>query len=103
MADKFALGEIALVACDVPEGHNNIYGFRYGDEVTIVGVLKPRRFSRGDVCDAYLVSRGDGHSYRAEPQWLRKKPPKQAPHEELGEWELCPWRPLTETVTTEPK
>lgn len=96
---KFAVGEIALIA-PAPPGHDNMYGFAPGEEVTIMEPLKIRRFNDGERHWCYIVRRGDdAHDYRARPSWLRKRPPKEQKRETLGEWELCPWRPSQATVS----
>ena len=33
------------------------------------------------------------------PRFLRKRKPPEQKREQLGEWELCPWRPNTAPVT----
>jgi hypothetical protein len=95
--DKFEVGETALVAM-IPKNTENVHHVAIGDEVTVVGEYRIRTFRTGKRHWCYLVSLGDGHSYRARRQWLRKKPPKTQLREQLGEWELCPWQPKQLTV-----
>lgn len=99
MADTFDIGEVALVV-GPPAGLNNDHGFQEGDEVTVVEGLKIRQFGHGERLWSYVVTR-DGRRYRAVPEWLRKRrlPPQR---QEIGEWELCPWRPSVSTVSEKP-
>jgi hypothetical protein len=96
--ETFKVGEVALINQSVHKGR----------ECTI---LEPLRFYvSGQSATAnwdsgyYYKIRIHGldvpYPFIAAPKALDKKP-KLPPREEIGEWELCPWRPVqvpTETL-----
>lgn len=89
MAETFKVGEIAIGVKPVhfidPLGCDGV-------EVVVIEGLAVRKFDDGEEHDSYLVRTADGPRYRAMPHWLRKKPLPAIKREELGEWELCPWK-----------
>jgi hypothetical protein len=92
VAEKFEIGEIAVLI-----GTVNFHEY-LGQDVEIIGGLEMRNIytsrDRMESYDAlrYLVITSNGHRLAVRPEYLRKKrPPPQ--RQELGEWELCPWKP----------
>jgi hypothetical protein len=77
---KFEVGEIAVITRSLmPQ-------FPVGMEVTILEICEP---FQADLGCQYVIWREEGLAICANDECLRKK----RPPEELGEWELCPWRP----------
>lgn len=91
MSDTFEVGEVALV--------NKADSPWYGREVTVTGPLRITTYLDihtgviwpAEPCYDITLSWKPG-PYVSPPRFLRKKrpPPKK---EDIGEWELCPWRP----------
>lgn len=98
MAESFEVGEIAILqlpadaerwdgcpAPPVPQGAEMEIR-----SVLIYGLLRvgPDQYAPM----AYHLTTYNGYEYGTPVEWLRKRPlpPKR---EELGEWDLCPWRP----------
>lgn len=98
MAERFRIGEIAILVLAQGEVPHPDWISYIGQEVEIVGGLRKRRFRKTPEASAYLVRAQDGRKFGAQPVNLRKKrlPP---PREELGEWDLCPWQPSVSTVS----
>ena len=99
--EKFEIGEIAIY---VRPGSSY-----YGEEVTILSGLRPRKdgmdFVTGEyqILVNYLVyeisepaERFTGPQRVAKPEWLRKKP-KRRECDKIVSWDSMPWRPK-ETV-----
>ncbi|MDE2104943.1 MAG: hypothetical protein KGL39_47335 [Patescibacteria group bacterium] len=86
---KFSVGEIAIITFSVMEQ------FPIGCEVEILDVLDPPRGEDGEF--QYLIARQPKRLIYASDKCLRKKRPPGAPiaREEVGSWDLCPWRPET--------
>lgn len=96
MVDTFHVGEVAIIT--VAHGGGENWPEYIGEEVVVTGVLAERSVwadrARTNVklIRCYTVLAGDGHKLSVLPPNLRKKrlPP---PREELGDWDLCPWKP----------
>jgi hypothetical protein len=92
---SFQVGDVCIVVRTCLELSHLV-----GMECTIVDVLRDG-FSYPYLTD---VPTGDGKFYYASDNNLRKrKPPddqkkRETDKPELGEWELCPWRPKRETA-----
>jgi len=92
MAERFRIGEIAILILAPGEIPHPDWAPYIGQEVEVVGGLRKRQFKGAGPASAYVVRSQDGRKFGAQPINLRKKrlPP---PREELGEWDLCPWKP----------
>lgn len=89
MNDTFKIGEVALLACNGNAGNA-------GDEVTIIrGTIlrEVTRFGGPPYIESFYQIRCVLGVFETAPSELRKKPPPEAPRQQLGEWELCPWQP----------
>ena len=89
---KFVVGEIAVVSFSVwPE-------FPVGTEVEILQV-RDDALVVGNRAYQYLVYDDGFKRVWAGDDCLRKKKPPAGDQkrEELGSWDLCPWRPESET------
>lgn len=84
MSERFAVGEIAIVALSK-------FG-RSACECEIIAGLHMAVCGRtGDEIAAYSIRCAEGDFY-AEPWQLRKKPqPRESA--QLGRWNECPWQP----------
>jgi hypothetical protein len=85
---RFAIGEIAIVTPAVA----SMWAHFIGTECEIVGYGDCPEFQ-------YWVRACDGCEYGASDVHLRKKP-GQGERPELGEWDLCPWSPYRDKVTS---
>lgn len=104
MAETFKVGEIALLIRSEIQG-DVCWPEYLGQDVEVIGPLIERSCwdnrarTRSILVACYRIRASDGKIFCALPENLRKKrlPP---PREELGEWDLCPWKPaLPVTVT----
>lgn len=97
MAERFRIGEIAILVLQPSEIPHPDWAPYIGKEVEIVGALQRREFRSGDSVAAHVVRSQDGRKFGAQPCNLRKKrlPP---PREQIGDWDLCPWQPSVSTV-----
>jgi hypothetical protein len=92
-ATRFKVGEVCIVTHSILETHPP------GCEVTILEIVQIYVDGAG-VVPVYLVDRmPNGSRVFADDGCLK---PKKPPDEPLGEWDLCPWRPGRETVSTDP-
>ena len=97
---EFAVGEVAVYV--------NVASHYNGCDVTIVAIHPHAIWASGyshlngltayEIAGPFTVAEPD-KNHGVPVSMLRKKPPPQR-RQELGEWELCPWRPvgLPETV-----
>jgi len=71
-----------------------------GSVGTVAGPLERCPTIKGvDWCHSHRIDFDDGRYEWFVPQCLQKLEPPPAPREEVGEWELCPWKPgLPQTV-----
>jgi len=98
MADSFKVGEMASLVLAPGQIPLDCWIPYIGQDVEIISPLRQRSF-KGVKAMAYVVRSADGRKFGVEPPNLQKKrlPP---PRQELGEWELCPWKPgLPQTVS----
>jgi hypothetical protein len=107
MAESFRVGEIAIfspprdVRSSLADAKCKV---ARGSEVTIVCGLRYLRLMAGEkefgTMYAYTIEGPNGVRGGCPPEWLRKRPPKQA-NETLDtvnplkvvRWSECPWRP----------
>jgi len=97
---NFKIGDVCI-------GQNARWDFsRNGMECVIVGELELRTYwtnsecTKSDTGMCYEVEWADGEIGCGRPDQLRlKKPPAPPERQQVGEWELCPWKPgLRQTV-----
>lgn len=82
------------VWCRVDPGHEKLGSI---GEIAAV-VVEPHIMLIG----WYIIDFEGNKGWAAPENYLRPRNPPVREREQLGEWELCPWRPLTETVTGSP-
>lgn len=108
MTDRFEVGEVAILVYPkdnpFPASANGVHP---GTELLVVGPLEYMilKVETGQIMGQYWAHMVEvnGRQYACPVEWLRKKPPKQEPkREELGEWDLCPWKPGIPQTVTEP-
>jgi len=89
--DDFKVGDVAVIV------YSALPWYPVGTEVTILEIVGPPYSS-----EEYLVDRmPDGCLVYAGRRCLRKKrPPDEVKREELGEWDLCPWKPGLPTTVS---
>lgn len=93
MAESFKVGDL----CEIIE--DAFRRTRVGRQCTVMSDLRPHpHYSYIMIHD--IVLQGDSEILWAQPECLRKitPPPKR---EDVGEWDLCPWRPSVVAVQTE--
>lgn len=107
MSHTFKPGEIALLVFPSWTAHvkaSEPGKFGEGTEVTVLTNLMYLRFDNlpgGPATrQGYKIQTPDGKEWGATPDMLRKKKPPGQPREQLGEWELCPWRPKHRSVSS---
>lgn len=89
MPNEFKVGEVAIITS---------VGRYHGSDCTILSELhsdygKCPTSGRGSWAVCYDIETPDGKQWLALPHELRKKHPPARIREDLGEWELCPWKP----------
>jgi hypothetical protein len=101
--DRFEVGEVAILIQPDDVGNSGVpgHGVPRGSEVTVISTIEylPMRMggeSRG-IMAVHRITDQAGRLWGCPPSWLRKKRPPEADRkrEELGEWDLCPWKPET--------
>ena len=94
--DEFRVGDLAVGK------EAQFYFERNGMQCEIIGPLEFRTYDcpRGTFTQpCYLVRWSDGRVTCARPHQLMRIPPPK--REDVGEWELCPWRPAVRHPTVE--
>jgi hypothetical protein len=93
-APTFSVGEVALLQRCGLESAN-------GSECTVIDTPKSKKWSKKGpwkdgltrtVRAGCYVVEYDGDIWQVGPHQLRKRP-QPGEREELGSWDLCPWRP----------
>jgi hypothetical protein len=92
---------------DLCVGQNAEFDFkRNGMECVVVGGLARRtyrdRMGRRTVALTYMVEWVDSAVTWALPYQIRLRRPPQSDREQLGKWELCPWRPERAAICSAP-
>lgn len=101
MAERFRIGEIAILVLTPGDELLDYWAPYVGQEVEVVDGLRKRRCTNGETIPVYVVQSSDGQRFGAMPCNLRKKRPPPL-REPLGEWDLCPWQPVTHAVSKDP-
>lgn len=84
---QFQIGEVAVIK------YTRHADYPVGMEITILDIRTNEEFGEHYVIDEWT----DGTTVIATDINLRKKrpPDSQRKREEIGDWELCPWRPVS--------
>ena len=97
---SFKVGDIVI-------GQNAQRELQYnGMEGEVVGPLEMRTWALSSFGvtegETYLVKWADGSQRCTWPFQMRRRKDPPPQRQELGEWDLCPWKPALPVTVTEP-